>query len=210
METLTKSARTRGRILDAAAVVFTEQGYGARLSDIAERAGIQTGSLYYHFASREELVTEVLHLGIETSWGQVRQALAMLPAGATPLERIATAVRAHTMSVLEISDYAAARARIVGNVPRAVAAAHRRDQKAYGDFWNELFVAARDAGSVNPDVDLFAARMLSFGAMNWVTEWFGHQHVVDAARVADTAVAVLLGGLAHGVEVAPLAGQRVS
>ena len=31
----TKSARTRRRILDAAAEVFSEQGYGARLSDIA-------------------------------------------------------------------------------------------------------------------------------------------------------------------------------
>lgn len=190
-----KSARTRTRILDAAAVVFTEQGYGARLSDIAERAGIQTGSLYYHFASREELVTEVLHLGIETSWRQVREALDALSPTATALDRIATAVRAHTMSVLEISDYASARARIVGHVPAPIASAHRRDQRAYGDFWNELFVAASDSGSLRGDVNLFAARMLAFGAMNWTAEWFGFQREVDAHAVADTAVAVLLGGL---------------
>lgn len=190
-----KSARTRTRILDAAAVVFAEQGYGARLSDIAERAGIQTGSLYYHFASREELVTEILHLGIETSWGQVCDALDALPASATPLDRIATAVRAHTMSVLDISDYSAARARIVGHVPPAIASAHRRDQKAYGDFWNELFVAASHSGVLRPDVNLFAARMLAFGAMNWTAEWFEFQREVDAEAIADTAVAVLLGGL---------------
>ncbi|MSW20533.1 MAG: TetR family transcriptional regulator [Actinobacteria bacterium] len=57
-EPRTKSERTRTRILDAAAAVFSEQGYGARLSDIARHAGIQTGSLYYHFSSREELVDE--------------------------------------------------------------------------------------------------------------------------------------------------------
>jgi AcrR family transcriptional regulator len=41
------------KILDAAAEVFSEQGYAARLSDIAERAGMKAGSLYYHFDSRE-------------------------------------------------------------------------------------------------------------------------------------------------------------
>ena len=196
MEPTSKSARTRARILDAAAAEFTAQGYGARLSDIAERAGIQTGSLYYHFTSREELVAEVLHLGIETSWRYVREALDALPIDSTPLERLAAAVRAHTMSVLEISDYASAQARIVGNVPPTLAAAHRRDQKAYGEFWNSLFLAAGNVGQMRPDVNLFVARMLAFGAMNWTADWFGHQHAVDAATVADTAVAVLLGGLA--------------
>jgi AcrR family transcriptional regulator len=63
-------ARTRRRILDAAAEVFSEQGYGARLSDIAERAGMKTGSLYYHFDSREDLVAEVLRLGIDGAWAR--------------------------------------------------------------------------------------------------------------------------------------------
>jgi AcrR family transcriptional regulator len=71
----TKSARTRRRILDAAAEVFSEQGYGARLSDIADRAAMKTGSLYYHFDSREDLVAEVLALGIDGSWDQVASAL---------------------------------------------------------------------------------------------------------------------------------------
>ncbi|CAB4826791.1 MAG: TetR family transcriptional regulator [Actinobacteria bacterium] len=196
-EPRTKSERTRTRILDAAAAVFTEQGYGARLSDIARQAGIQTGSLYYHFASREELVGEVLSLGIENSWRQVREAVDAAPPGTSPLDRLAIAVRAHTMSVLELSDYASARARIVGHVPPVVAAAHRRDQRRYGDFWNAMFVAASDAGEINGDINLFAARMLAFGAMNWTADWFGHQQVVDAATIADTAVAVLLGGLSN-------------
>ena len=69
----------------------------ARLSDIAELAGMQTGSLYYHFDFREDLVAEILRLGIETSWQHVRDAVDALPAGATPLERLAAAIRAHTL-----------------------------------------------------------------------------------------------------------------
>src|SRR5215218_9782486 len=79
-ERLTKSERTRQRILDAAARVFREQGYAnARLADIAELADMQTGSLYYHFDGREDLVAEILRLGVETSWQHVRDAVDGLP-----------------------------------------------------------------------------------------------------------------------------------
>ncbi len=193
----TKSARTRARILDAAAAVFRAEGYSARLSDIAERAGIQTGSLYYHFSSREELVAEILRLGIENAWDHVRRALDSMPPDAAPLDRLAVAIRAHTMAVLELSDYASAQARIVGQVPPAVAAVHHREQRAYGRYWNGLLEAARDAGDLAVDVDLFMARMFAFGAMNWTAEWSATQREGDASEIADQAVAVLLQGLAR-------------
>ena len=191
----TKSARTRARILDAAAAVFRAEGYSARLSDIAERAGIQTGSLYYHFSSREELVAEILRLGIENAWEHVRRAVDSMPPDAAPLDRLAVAIRAHTMAVLELSDYASAQARIVGQVPAAVASVHHREQRAYGRYWNGLLEAARDAGDLAADVDLFMARMLAFGAMNWTAEWSATRGGADASEIADQAVAVLLQGL---------------
>ena len=128
-EPQTKSERTRQRILDAAAMVFREQGYAnARLSDIAELAGIQTGSLYYHFAGREELVAEILHLGIQRAWDHVRASVDALPAATTPLDRLAAAIRAHTTAVLEISDYSSAQARIVGQVLPEVFKEHLVEQ----------------------------------------------------------------------------------
>src|SRR5215216_6584211 len=110
----TKSTRTRRRILDAAAQVFSEQGYSARLSDIAERAGMKAGSLYYHFDSREDLVAEILHRGIQRSFDHVRDAVDAMPPNAPAIDRLATAVRAHTLAIVERSAYASAQARIVG------------------------------------------------------------------------------------------------
>ncbi len=196
----TKSARTRERILDAAASVFRTQGYAARLSDIAERAGIRTGSLYYHFGSREELVAEILRLGIENAWNHVRTAVEALPPDASALERLSTAIRAHTMAVLELSDFASAQTRIVGQVPPALASDHRRAQRRYGLYWNGLLEAAREAGELDADLDLFTARMLAFGAMNWTAEWSVAQHGADPTAIADQAVAVLVGGLARRPE----------
>jgi TetR/AcrR family transcriptional regulator, cholesterol catabolism regulator len=54
------SAR-RQQILDTAAAVFAEKGIlAATVRDISERAGILSGSLYHHFASKEEMIVEIL------------------------------------------------------------------------------------------------------------------------------------------------------
>lgn len=55
-----KGARTRARLVDAAKQVFEETGFlDARISDIAERAGLSHGSFYHYFDSKEEVFLEV-------------------------------------------------------------------------------------------------------------------------------------------------------
>jgi TetR/AcrR family transcriptional regulator, cholesterol catabolism regulator len=55
-----ESAR-RKEILDAAMEVFAEKGImAATVRDIGDRAGILSGSLYHHFASKEEMIVEIL------------------------------------------------------------------------------------------------------------------------------------------------------
>lgn len=191
----TKSARTRRRILDAAAQVFSQQGYGARLSDIAEGAGMKAGSLYYHFDSREDLVAEVLRLGIEGSWDQVASAVGRLPSSARPIERLEAAIRAHTMSIVGRSAYATAQARIVGSLPAELARAHRADQRAYGDYWRDLFASAQRAGEIDRDIEVFVAQMLAFGAMNWTSEWFRGDRGTSPEQLADQAVRMFLYGV---------------
>jgi AcrR family transcriptional regulator len=49
--------QTRQRIIDAARDLFVERGYaGTSVRDISERLGMTKGSLYYHFASKDELL----------------------------------------------------------------------------------------------------------------------------------------------------------
>jgi AcrR family transcriptional regulator len=192
----TKSERTRQRILDAAAEVFRREGYaGARLSDIAALAGIQTGSLYYHFDSREALVEEVLRLGVQMAWAHVSEALAVLPPDATALTRLETAIRAHAAAVLEISNYTSANARIFGQAPPEVRGRHFADQQAYGAYWNDLLEAAVRSGQLRHDLDLYVVRMLLFGAMNWAAEWYRPDRGRPAILVAEHVVTVVLRGM---------------
>jgi AcrR family transcriptional regulator len=49
--------QTRQRILETASTLFVEHGYaGTSIRDISERLGMTKGSLYYHFASKEDLL----------------------------------------------------------------------------------------------------------------------------------------------------------
>lgn len=51
----------RDRILHAAARLFHERGYqGTKVRDIAEAVGILSGSLFYHFRSKDEMLLEIM------------------------------------------------------------------------------------------------------------------------------------------------------
>jgi AcrR family transcriptional regulator len=52
--------RNRAKLVDAAREVFAERGLAATLDDIAQRAGVGTGTAYRHFRDKHELAAEVL------------------------------------------------------------------------------------------------------------------------------------------------------
>ena len=62
-----ESRATRRALLDAAVVVFAEKGMnGARLDEIAERAGVTKGAIYSHFGGREDLLVEACRSAIRS------------------------------------------------------------------------------------------------------------------------------------------------
>jgi AcrR family transcriptional regulator len=54
------AARNRGRILEAAEVVFAAEGIEAPVDTIAEKAGVGVGTLYRHFPTKEKLCEAIL------------------------------------------------------------------------------------------------------------------------------------------------------
>jgi AcrR family transcriptional regulator len=48
---------TRARILESAVTLFAEGGFaGTTIRDLAERAGMTTAAMYYHFASKDQIL----------------------------------------------------------------------------------------------------------------------------------------------------------
>ena len=57
-----KQKDTLQRILDTAAEVFADSGFaGARMDEIADRAGVNKATIYYHIGAKETLYARVLH-----------------------------------------------------------------------------------------------------------------------------------------------------
>jgi TetR/AcrR family transcriptional regulator, cholesterol catabolism regulator len=170
---VSKSARTRSRILNAAAHVLSERGYaGTRLSDVAECAEIQAPAIYYYFPSRDDLIEEVLYAGIADMRKHLQGVLDSLPPGASPMDRILAAVEAHLRHELELSDYASASIRNAGQIPERLRARQLKEEAAYGRIWRRLFDEARAEGELRDDLDARHAQLLVVGALNWSVEWF--------------------------------------
>jgi AcrR family transcriptional regulator len=168
-----KSQITFMRIVDAAAKVFRQSGYaGAKLSDIAAAANMQTGSLYYHFDSRDQLVEEVLLLGTRRVLDAMEHAIRECPPDSSWRDKILAAAKAHLLMMLLHDDYTAATLRIFAQVPPPIRSRHRIYQEAHGRVWRQLIQGAHDAGELKPGTDLTVARLLLIGSMNWAIEWY--------------------------------------
>jgi AcrR family transcriptional regulator len=169
----TKSARTRGRLLDAAALVLSRKGFaGTRLSDIADEAQVQAPAIYYYYPSREDLIEEVMYVGAAAMREHLQQALDGLSAATTPSDRIAAAVETHLRHELEISDYAKAIIRNANQLPEQVSRRALAEVAAYNEIWRSLITDLDAAGQVRADVDPAVARMIVLGALNWAAEWW--------------------------------------
>ncbi|MGQ0837547.1 TetR/AcrR family transcriptional regulator [Actinokineospora sp.] len=168
-----KSARTRERLLDAAARVLSRKGFaGARLSDIAEEAHVQAPAIYYYYPSREDLIEEVMYVGAAAMREHLVRTLDGLSAGTTPSDRIAAAVETHLRHELEISDYAKAMIRNVNQLPEPISRRALAEVGLYNDLWRSLIAELDAAGQLRADVDPAVARMIVLGALNWAAEWW--------------------------------------
>ncbi|MCC6917714.1 MAG: TetR family transcriptional regulator [Alphaproteobacteria bacterium] len=190
-----KSDITRQAILDSAARAFRLSGYsGARLSDIAAGAGMQAGSLYYHFDSREALVEALMDRGVEQTEAAVRAAIAALPAPASARDRLRAAIETHLLMIVQQEDIASATIKLIWQVPQPIRERALGRQRAYGALWRKLLADARDAGEIRSDLDLSVVRMSIMGALNWAADWYKPGKMTPEAIAADI-VAMTLEGL---------------
>jgi AcrR family transcriptional regulator len=166
------SGAGRHRILDLAATLFVEQGYeGTSLRHLAGEVGMKPASLYYHFASKDDLLTEVLQRGIEVmhdAFDVAEQRTATSPAS----DRIEAHVRAHLSALYEHGPYTAAHVVTFPTAPASVRDVVVPARDAYEARWTEMLSSFQQAGALDPDASIRVARLSLMGVMNSSVEWF--------------------------------------
>ncbi|MBR1040644.1 TetR family transcriptional regulator [Bradyrhizobium viridifuturi] len=184
----------RDGILNVAARLFRERGYGAvSLRRIAEAAGIKAGSIYYHFGSKDEIVVAILDEGIWAVHDRMRRAISDVSGGdaATVLR---AAIRAHLRALLDVSDYSSANVRIFGQVPQSVRDANLPARRAYEAEWDGLLSRLKADGALREVVDVRRLRLMLIGALNATLEWFDPERG-SAEALASAYADVFLNGV---------------
>ncbi|MEX3008026.1 TetR/AcrR family transcriptional regulator [Hoeflea sp. TYP-13] len=162
---------SRREILDAAAKLFLEKGYGdTSLRELAARVGMKAGSLYYHFTSKEQLAIEVLRIGVDTVAQTVRARIEEAGPVTTPAERVSIAIHAHLEALLLKSEYTSAHIRCFPYTPLAVQEELRAVRRAYEDIWARLIDDLLGPDRVEAEARYL--RLAVLGALNWSLEWF--------------------------------------
>ncbi len=82
---------TRERLLRAARELIEDGGYSAAsVAAIADRAGVAAGTLYRHFASKEDLFVDVFRTVCDREVQAMRSAAERMPAEASHVDRLET------------------------------------------------------------------------------------------------------------------------
>jgi len=165
-------------LLNAAAVLFASQGYHrTTIRDITSAIGMTSGSSYYHFSSKAEILLAVYEEGISSVRRSVETALAEAN-NLEPWGQLEAALTGHIAAVLDESSYARTIIAVLpGDVPELRAElTELRD--AYETQWRELV----EALETPLDTDLL--RLFLIGAANSTQVWFreGGAGVVEIAR----------------------------
>lgn len=189
----------RQKVLDASAKLFRDKGYAATtMREVAERCGIRAASLYYHFPSKDEILTEVFDYGVKHVSDAVRAAVEALPPSASAFEKIRAAILAHLQSFFVYGDYTASNIRVFRQAPAEVQRKNRRLRDRYEAYWQTLFEDAKRCGELRPDVDLAIARLFLIGGLNHTLEWYTKRGGASFEDLADRYASLLFHGIGAG------------
>ena len=160
----------RSRILEAAIAVFAEKGFHvARISDIADRAGVADGTIYLYFKHKEDILLSIF----EEKMDELMAELSIALEGVTdPRERIRAFARHHVYQLRKHPELAQV-FQVELRQSRKFLREYRPEKLwAYLDMFGGMVQDGLDRGLFRPDVDPFVAKWAFFGSLDEISiQW---------------------------------------
>lgn len=182
-------ASRREELLRAAAHLFVEKGFEATTTrDIANAVGMRSGSPFYHFRSKQDLLKAAMAEGLETGYHRLQAAIEGID---EPEKRLRILIRTHLSNLLEGECEAPMllfESRSLDAAARAeIAAITDRYQKPWQETLDELAASGRLKSAQAP------VRLLLFGMLNWTPQWYRADGGQSLDQLTDCVMALLLG-----------------
>lgn len=184
----------RTRILDSAAATLRQKGLaGAKLSEIAQRAGMLAPSIYHHFPSKDHLVEDVMMEGIYRNNRHIMARVEGLGSGIAPIVRLRAAIIAHVDFLLTGDDYSSAVSRIFDDLPEEMRKRVLAAYSSFDNYWRDLIVAAQDDGSASARLDATVVRKFLIAMLDSCSSWY-RPGKLGPTQIAEQAADLLLYG----------------
>lgn len=187
----------RDEILALAAKIFADKGYASTtVREIADAAGILSGSLYHHFDSKEAMLDEIMHGFLDNIVAKYR---ATVDVGGDPLDVLRALIREAFRS---LGGNPAALAVMINEFNFLVQfprfAYLREGAEETERLWTGVIEEGMRMGVFRSDID---ARMIYRFMRDtiWISvRWYRPDGKYSPEEIADFYIAMLLDGLATG------------
>lgn len=189
-----RRAGTRQQIFDAAIALFAERGFSTTsVDDIAERAGIAKGSIYYHFGSKDQLFREMLDEGMRAVTARLREAADSAPPGWPAVQATVAGLLGQIRDHRDLAKLFAAEVFRTDRPWRETMGALRGEMLG---VLGDAIDTARRTGSVPADLDPRLAAAAVFGSVLMTgLEWLTFQPELPFETVLATLLRTLRGAL---------------
>ena len=162
-------ASARGRLLHEAARLFRDKGYErTTVRDLAAAVGIQSGSLFHHFRTKEDILKAVM---VETIRLNTALMQAAMEAVTTSRDKLQALIRAELESINGQTGEAMAvlvfEWRSLSEASQAYVLELR---DIYERLWLDVLEALREEGVLAAEP--FVVRRLLTGALSWTVTWY--------------------------------------
>lgn len=178
-----------------AAGLFAEHGLRATtVRDIADAAGILSGSLYHHFSSKEAIVDEILRGFLDALFGEYRR---IVDAGLSPRDTLERLVRASFVAIHEHRDevaiYQDELKHLRGN-PRFQYLRERNTE--FREMWTGVLHSGMASGDFRGDLDVRLTYRFLRDTVWVAVRWYRPEGDDDHDAIADQYLNIVLDGLA--------------
>ncbi|MEX2476533.1 TetR/AcrR family transcriptional regulator [Marinobacter sp.] len=181
-------AGARGRLLKEAARLFRDKGYErTTVRDLAAAVGIQSGSLFHHFRTKEDILKAVM---VETIRLNTALMLSAMDAVHTPRDKLRALIRAELESINGQTGEAMA---VLVFEWRSLSEAAQTEVLAlrdiYENLWLDVLGAVKEDGGLNAQP--FVVRRMLTGALSWTVTWYRPDGGMSLDGLTDQVVAMM-------------------
>lgn len=184
---------TQKRIVETAAEIFAQKGFGATsLDDIAETLGATKGALYYHIKNKEEILRLIYLSVLNASEEPLRR---ITESSLPPHEKLDQAIIHHTAIAANRSPAMTVFYREQHHLTGPFAREIILRKKAYEHYFEQIIIEGQTNGLFTAQLDPKIATFGLLGMCNWLSQWYKSGGQYSPKQIADMFVVMIEHGI---------------